>query len=158
MFQRVQQLLLGRRNRNRAKRAAKRAGSPVYIRRGEVERWVAPWDNATEPPPLLFPPSAPFVSLCHAFFLLFSTLRATVPLKTLNDRTAPREHQRQATIGRLGPSRVAWNCRGNRQRELLVRRIIIGEIIRVGNKTSNEKVQGTVVAIFANGPRSNVVK
>lgn len=111
MFQRVQQLLLGRRNRNRAKRAAKRAGSPVYIRRGEVERWVAPWDNATEPPPLLFPPSAPFVSLCHAFFLLFSTLRATVPLKTLNDRTAPREHQRQATIGRLAPSRVAWNCR-----------------------------------------------
>ena len=82
MFQRVQQLLLGRGNRNRAKRAKACALGIAWVciqgrRRGgwgKVDRWVAPvGHNATEKslsPSFFFPSfllSAPSIFLCNAF-------------------------------------------------------------------------------------------
>lgn len=49
MFHRVQQLLLPRHNRNRAKRAGTESmacsGSPVYKAGRKAERWIASWDD-----------------------------------------------------------------------------------------------------------------
>lgn len=106
MFHRVQQLLLPRHNRNRAKRAGSESmacsGSPVYKTGRKAERWIASWNDRHRNhlhsvcPSLLrlfspfFPASLSIASASSP--LLRSALR---PLK----RTTPRENRSSMTTG-----------------------------------------------------------